>query len=1678
MNLGCVMRSVVAKIVAILLVGMQVFTPSLGFTSPPNYSLHMVAHPVAWTGGFKPALVHYPSQPRAQVVAPLLPPPGVLSAGASLLSQPAILQSARPLQLRDPRAAQNIRPSQNGTQPTPLPQRIPLGQAQSRLSTSSSIRLMSSPTMPPAQTGAFPWWTIVTAPISGVGNSGINIANGNLALSSADLTATNKDAPFAFARAYNSMSGHDYVGTDGSTPSNYGNGWTNTWDAHMGYNSALGIISVYDSSGTRYDYTGSNGSWTPPPGVQATLTWDGANGYYWQMKSGVVFYFYSPTQTSSNMGYAGRLSKIFGRNTNNNLVFAYSWDNANASSSATLNKITVTAEDGRAATLQFANFGTFRLLSTLTWLDGTQVSYAYDNAAHLTQVSEPTNVLNGQPIPHQYTYLANGFLQSVLSPNWVHGQGGFAAAGSNVTFSYNAQNQATNVSYTGVVNFDTGDGTSSLLQPLAPSGVQTYRALPISYNSGSTQITDTDGHNSTYSIDGYGRVNQIAATTGSTTLTTSQGWYSPPDLRAHRVSFTKDARGNETDLAYDNNGNLIAIGAPQTTTSAGTFRPTSYFSYDVHNNLTGACDPVNVNSRSANWTATPAATASLCPAGTGASTQLTWTPPADGSEPFGQLMSIKKPSGYVTTFSYSASSQGGLDYGLATSLTGASFTQLDGTQVTPSGTFIYDVHGNLICRSNGLNRWSVMQYSTPGQLLAVGDADDGSLSGSACGKTAGPYQSATYFTYAPDGRLLTLQTSAQRNTYPYPNISYTYDPDGNLTSIGGDTPYGASYMYDGDDRLVEVGLPYDSNDYFTQPWLTRYLYDLTKGQGSVNIGDPTYGAATYLAHGNLYKTQKYLTAALQHGPTQFSLYSWMDVSGSSYDGLNRPLKSYFYQPGGNLQVTSRSYDASGNLGLLTTVTNALQDVATLAYDPLGRVTSFQSSASPSGGSLAYPTRNLVYDPAGRVASVATAAYGMQSYTYNADGTLNNSVEPAGGSGTTQYPASGSPSSPATLTYAYYPNGWESALSVTSSGFTQANLKTFTYRDDARVLSGTLNYGSNSYKFGYTYTTGGRLATQVDPYATSTPAISATYDSFGRLRTERLPQGKYDQIGYTTSGQMTGYVAKPAPTVSPKTLAYTYDVRGELIAKQVVPTPFPGPSGSFALQSADGLMVATTTNSGTDPITGDPTTTTTSGNFDERAAVPLGQTTSTTDNVTLQTTTTESNNIMFDAAGREISPVSSNWNYDTVDHVAGNGSSFNYAWGPNGHPMMSNPSGQNQTLHWEGGSLLFTTDPNGHLTDLKFGTTADILPSDPLYSGLTVWDRDLSGVAVSQHGSAGKGAWFDTSPVGTICSKTKILYCSATQVLATPAPSFTPSASLGGNSFPPPETQSPNSQPNYSVYAEPRTDGITDGMNIIQGIRAYDSINGIWNSRDALGADVGNPQSEDPYMYDGNNTAAFGDPSGTNPRQIPLLCQPSIFCGVNPITSGVNPEADPLGGYGGQSYSDSFVPGKVTVCGLFYVNGSPTSGANCGPPELPAIMKGNNSDDPPQGFNPNVGYDGICAGFSYFVGGQRCYFRDTFGQVYHGSGFVWGPSIGPSLSYMSGSLRYTPNAKGMASFITTWTYGGCMGFGFGGCATGGTGTHSTNYAVESGWTLPGINGNATCSCKVGQALSAADRLWCW
>ena len=156
----------------------------------------------------------------------------------------------------------------------------------------------------PSGTGINPWWRYEEGSAPGDGRVMVNVGTGNLLLQDDDMNVPHKGVALAFRRTYNSQSLHDVAGSDGAARSMYGNGWTNTFDAHMSGDPNSGTLTVWDIDGARYDYTGTDaGGWTGPPGQHATLTFDNSCGYLWTKKSGTTYYFFETTDHSATCPY-------------------------------------------------------------------------------------------------------------------------------------------------------------------------------------------------------------------------------------------------------------------------------------------------------------------------------------------------------------------------------------------------------------------------------------------------------------------------------------------------------------------------------------------------------------------------------------------------------------------------------------------------------------------------------------------------------------------------------------------------------------------------------------------------------------------------------------------------------------------------------------------------------------------------------------------------------------------------------------------------------------------------------------------------------------------------------------------------------------------------------------------------------------------------------------------------------------------------------------------------------------------------------------------------------------------------------------------------------------------------------------------------------------------------------
>ncbi|HEV2740224.1 MAG TPA: DUF6531 domain-containing protein [Candidatus Elarobacter sp.] len=1383
----------------------------------------------------------------------------------------------------------------------------------------------SLPSNPSASgTGINPWWRYQEQNLPGGDHAMINIGTGNLLLQRDDMSVPHKGISMTFRRTYNSQALAAQPSTYGSWQSLYGTGWTNTFDAHL-LDGGAGHKSVYDIDGTRYDYgPNSNGAGyvSLTPGNHATLVFDGSCGYLWTKKGGTTYYFWrsAPDTTACPSlspigGYAGRLYQIIGRNRNTFLTFQYLWDNGDASSTGKVNTINVTTESGMTTSLVFADVNGRRLLQTLTYPDATtSVQYAYDASGNLAAVSHPSNNAAGARPQTLYGYQSLGsdsILEYEASPRWCGGPSGCGYDGSWTYFGFSGTSAASSTlalnAYAVTVNPTIQDGTNTpLYSGYRPDGLNYSTMRADYYTTGVTTPTfrDTDGHMTNWVVDGTGRPLQTQECTASTNqgqqctstwLVTNEVW----DVNNNLVSEI-DPRGYESDYAYDAMGNAIAVAQPQTTTTEGTFRPTSLYDYDAYNNVTAYCDPSETHAAGADWTSPPSASDTLCSSHGVAHTSMSFSYPAN--EPYGQLTTITSPLGYSRHIAYDVSKQGtgGSDFGLPTSVQGDPITQTAGqnvpAQVTPLQSYQYNVNGNVVCYSDGVGT-SVIQYDALGRPTAHGDPDDGSLPG--CGKASSSYTTASYKAYFPDGSLKYSETPIQHaadvaSGSTSAAVSYTYDLDGNVitethhhgcTTTAGCTAGVTTKWYDGADRLVEVMLPHDAkNDYHTYSWLTRHLYDLSLGgtrQLTVPTSATTSAASTqpFLAYGNQYDTQEYVDLGWSYDD---SAPRWVDHLGTAYDALDRKVASYDVAR----SVTARdtfAYDQStSTLGLQATHSKATGEVVSTGYDELGHTASVTYPASSvtnaAGGA---PSRTYSYDARGNVTRVVSAL-GTETLTYDADSRKIADTEPAAVGGNT-------------VTSSYAGNGWKTSLST--SGAMNGTLFSYSRLPNGALAQQQVNSGGWK-TFTWQSTAAGRVLQRTDPTTGRAVSESAplgilmatgTASVFGPLTYAYNNAGALLGMTYSDGLPINSISTDLEGNQSYETFASASDhvsevdpvtVRGEDVGSwgHVMPATFangirlPTGPGPLLTPQRDGInpvsLVAFSSpgyNSAYNPLDGFAVTTT--GTFYDAYGAATYYTNAYNYDASGRMSSTDLQQCSNDNSGNASSSESmTTYTYDADDHmlwqangsssapstcsfggIPGHNDTYAVNWGTSGHPISITDRTDNtfnhsiatypEYLHWDGDTLLFTSGtPSGPPDNIKVGSIAEIRPSD---GAIQVFDRDTAGEIWDGHTTVASG-WND-------------------------------SYGRFGGTF-----DGPNPAFSFGAISEPRPQNLTGwGLITIQGVRGVDGSLTQWTTPDAYAGSSHDPASQKPYMYEGNNSYAYSDPSGYCTQRIG---DPSEDCG--------------------------------------------------------------------------------------------------------------------------------------------------------------------------------------------------------
>jgi len=1388
-------------------------------------------------------------------------------------------------------------------------------------------------TLSPSTTGIWPWWTYDTRAIPGVGTALANVANLNFLFLETDVAIPGSGPDLAFERVYNSQSGHDASNDDGSTPSVYGNRWTNNLDVHLGWTSTgsnIGTVSVYTADGARDDYgceTDTAATCTSSPGIHDLLATTQVTGgvacqLQWTLKSGVSYIFNAPYPACNNgVGQYGRLLAIYGRNSSFFVQLSYSW-NPDASDPENIAQILVTHQpDNTQLILTFGQVNTSPKTTELlrvTRPDLVTINYHYASNGDLSDVDKPRNTpvlpsgetvptsfLDGAPIapgnvPETYGRQVGDIevcgpraAISIIDTNQQ------PTDGACVDFDFNpTTHQIFDWYARGVLNPTPGDNVS-------PSPIQTGESTAFTQwdetffglfsliCSATTDVSDVYNHDTQWCPDTTGRVTEVSRLEGAGTyITTTQSWDSDNNLKT-----VTDARGYMTNMAYDANGNVAEVSLPSQLTSQGTLRPTSLFDYDSHNNLLNYCDPANNSNNT--WNPSPGPTP--C-SGSGSTSYMKYTySTADANEPYGCVATNVTPSGYTTQVTYSAviSPPHPCNVGLPYQIKPGTYVQADGMTRNAMQTFTYGTAGNVRTYTKNYPNNATWQinYTQDGmhQVYSVADPDgvtsyrcynlDESVfysespiqnkfdqnfpGGPPCpspsplisGATPPPFAAA--YGYDADGSVVTelhhhdcTNPNASPAPTPCPASSVASTKCYNAYPAGGT----ACNYYDGLDRLVEVKQPYQKSvDIYKNPWITRYLYDLDGAPKS-------FKGNSFHAFGNLFTTQELLpstatvsaTAPIPTGAMPNN--SYIAIKGTAYDGLDR-TQAQFSTAGGssiiseNLIWDSTPINGDNITGLLGQICNSMMTSQCEQFDyyPDGEVLEATSS------DLSSPERDYTYDPDGRATKIVEAGYANpQTYVYDVNGALQSSKD------------AGSVSDRATLTHNRYPDGVEESLDV-AGPLSQTGLFTYSYRNDGPLQTEVIDdtnvaniFHNGQTTLAYRYTDAGRLAGRTETGAAALPSPSPqttvlyqTGPATGLVSEQDTPVGNLNSFTYTAESEIAQVTSAGSQVCSSPTTTYGYTVRGELRFSPQCPT-----GTATVSREANGLALHVSSNSG-QQYTWNPAL----GVIVDILGTSLCGTGS-------SAPTCESY-WLYDPAGRMASQqapypvidvnqnnVPATHTYDAENHllttelVRPTSSPLweTTAWGPDGHPIQigthlgTNPD-HIERLHWNGDQLLFTNQSSGEvLDDIKVDVQGDILPGDNGYKGLTFYDRGPGGTILGCHNKTGTtyvgltDSWLGTPTMPCAVSSSPPQMPISTLWQGTP---YGGSIGLGTG----------------LTIGMPRTDGFVDGLDTIQGTRAYDNTGSLWMTPDAYQGIDTDPATQKSYMWNGNNPLVSRDPTG-------------------------------------------------------------------------------------------------------------------------------------------------------------------------------------------------------------------------
>lgn len=391
-------------------------------------------------------------------------------------------------------------------------------------------------------------------------------------------------------------------------------------------------------------------------------------------------------------------------------------------------------------------------------------------------------------------------------------------------------------------------------------------------------------------------------------------------------------------------------------------------------------------------------------------------------------------------------------------------------------SYTHDVMGNVLLAKNALNQSSTYTYDVTGNPLSEKDPLNNS------------------YTYTYDGMNNRLTNTDAKNQI----TTYAYDIRSKLVGITDSAGKQMIFTYNGDGQVTR--------EVDRAGKVQSYKHSADGRLASVDDGTGSIVTQTFAA------TESYFNASVEH-------YPGFDYQ-HKYDKRGRVISNVVVATGKS-RSTNMAYDGVGNI---TAITDANGVKRTLIYDALSRVKEHRSGKGYAN--------KYTYDKQGNLTSFSDGNGNVTRFEYDLNGRLIKQVRPMGQFTSFEYDAVGN---------------------LTAIVNARNQRRTFTYDVANRVTSETLpaSNGQPAATIQYTYDTRDNLVAWSDGNISATH----TYDNLGRLLIESVNYGTFTK-SFTYTYEANG--AKKSFTGPDQViLAYSYDSADRLQA-----IVLPG-QGSFA-----------------------------------------------------------------------------------------------------------------------------------------------------------------------------------------------------------------------------------------------------------------------------------------------------------------------------------------------------------------------------------------------------------------------------------------------------------------------------------------------------------------------------------